>query len=948
MGSATGLRVSSPLLIGRDEQVRALVDFAAGLREGEPGVAVVAGRAGSGKTRLVAEVTARLGQRRTRVLSGWCLPMDTGGPPYLPLHTALRTALPPEAPVLAALAGTRRVNRSQLFELIRLAVEGLARREPAVLVVDDVHWADRATQDALLYLVAQTTTGRWGLIATIRPEDRAAVVAAFVATLERRPMLRLSLGTLSVDEVREQMTAITGVQPTMDEAQLVHSRSGGVPLLVEEVVAAGAGEVPDHLRAMFLARVNALGDAVADVVGVCAVVDRGCDEETIAQILEVDVRRAREAAGTGIEWDLLVVDDHGYRIRHDLLREAVYDALPPGRRRDLHRRAARVLSGIVGVDPAELAHHWHRAGHAEEAAWASLDAAGAAERAQAPGSAHAHLERVLSLWPLVSEDLQARAGGRAEVLRRTAVAAERDGSFAAAVALTEERLALTEEGLALDADLPVAWERLARYRWEGGDGPGAQAAYEKSVEILPSDARPEVEAKVLSGHAWFLGVSGQTDRAAQLSDRALAASAGIGDPSIRWQVLLSWGIARLDQQDGLHALEEARELAVSVDAGYDVAITDLWRNVSLQRLGRFRECEAVLRAGIRYVAAHGLDRSVEVALFYMVAELMLEVGRWDEAATAIDANRARGVQGVPGYFTQGYRARLAAFRGDDKVLAEAFAEASALAAAIPQQPLPHAVALLAEADRCLWSGRSKDAVPAILEAMGLAGADVYYRADALASLARAEADAAENARMRGRDYVPELSAEEVLCRTREWDVHAHDQVRAFMATVRAEVDRMNGARDPGPWREAVDACSSADDPYRLAYARWRLGWTLLGSRSGRAEATRKLRLARESASALGAEPLRTAIDHLVTTARLHVATEPDPIGSAAIELGLTSRELEVLPLLAAGRTNAEIAENLVISPRTVGVHVSRILHKLGATRRTEAADIARRAGLLDR
>jgi DNA-binding CsgD family transcriptional regulator/tetratricopeptide (TPR) repeat protein len=928
-------------MIGRDEQARALVDFAATLREGEPRIALIAGRAGSGKTRLVTEAGARLRERRLRVLGGACLLMSTAGPPYLPLLTALRAGLPAEAPVLAALTGTRRVNRTQLFELIRLAVEGLARRERLILVMEDVHWADRATQDALLYLVGQATSGRWGLIATFRPEGRAAVGTDFVATLERRSALRLSLGTLSVDEVRAQAAAITGVRPSADEASLIYRRSGGIPLLVEEVVAAGTRDVPDHLRAMFLARVSALGEVVADVVGVCAVVDRGCDEDAIARILGRSVRQVREAAVTGVEWDLLIVDDHGYRIRHDLLKEAVYDALPPGHRRDLHGRVAQVLSRTSPQVPAELAHHWQRAGQAEESAEASLVAAASAERAQAPSAAHTHLQRVISLWPLMSDDLRARAGGRDEILRRAAVAAERDGAFADAVALTEERIML-------DAGRPLVWERLARYRWQGGDGPGAQAAYEKAVEILPPDAPPEVQAKVLSGQAWFLGVSAQPERAAQLSDRALAAGTGIRDETVRWQVLLSWGIARLDRQEGLTALEEARRVAVSLDAGYEVAISDLWRNVSLRNLGRFRECEAVLTTGIRYVAAHGLGRSVEAALLYMVAELMLELGRWDEAAAAIDANRGRGVQGVPGYFTSGYRARLAAWRGEGDVLAEACAETSALAAAIPQQPLPRAIALLGQAESHLWSGRSEEAVSLAVEALGHAGADPYCRVDALATLVRAEADAAATSRMHGRTYVPELSVDEILRRVREWSLPDHDQICAFMATVRAEVERLNGSRDPSPWSDAVNAWLAGEDPYRLAYARWRLGWALLGRRSGRSGAAEQLELARETASALGAEPLRTAIDDLVKASRLHVGRVPGQVGPPALEAGLTSRELEVLPLLAAGRSNVEIAEILVISPRTVGVHVSRILHKLGASRRTEAADIARRTGLLDR
>lgn len=122
------------------------------------------------------------------------------------------------------------------------------------------------------------------------------------------------------------------------------------------------------------------------------------------------------------------------------------------------------------------------------------------------------------------------------------------------------------------------------------------------------------------------------------------------------------------------------------------------------------------------------------------------------------------------------------------------------------------------------------------------------------------------------------------------------------------------------------------------------------TRSGRREAACELDGARRTAELLGARPLKGAIESLAAASRLRLdgGAEARVAGPAAIaaEVGLTPRELEIVPLLVAGRTNAEIADALVISPRTVGVHVSQILHKLGAAQRTEAADIARRRGLV--
>jgi DNA-binding CsgD family transcriptional regulator len=175
-------------------------------------------------------------------------------------------------------------------------------------------------------------------------------------------------------------------------------------------------------------------------------------------------------------------------------------------------------------------------------------------------------------------------------------------------------------------------------------------------------------------------------------------------------------------------------------------------------------------------------------------------------------------------------------------------------------------------------------------------------------------------------------------------------LQALAATTRAEVSRHDGRRDTAPWRDAVAAWDAATGPYQAAYSRWRLGYALLGSRSGRSEAARELSAARWTADQLRARPLLESINRLAAAARIRLArseSEVDGAWTAASEFGLTNRELEVLPLLIAGRTNAEIADVLVISPRTVGIHVSRILAKLGASRRTEAAEIARRRGLVD-
>ncbi len=730
-------------MVGREEELRALGGFISGLREGEPAVALVYGRAGMGKSRLVTEAAHLWGD--ARVLVGRCVP---DGPPYTSLVAALRPALPPHAPVVGMLAAGEAATRSVLFNALGATLADLAAQSPLVLVIEDLHWSDLATRDILAYLVTQADIGRWGLVVTLRYEGplTQTELAAFTDVLERRPLLRAVLGPLTASQVADQVAGITDTAPSPEVVAEIHRRSGGIPLLVEEVIAAGYRGVPDHLRGLFLARLREQGPEVAEALAVIAVAE-SCDELVVADVLGWDVAAVADALGRCVDSDLVTVDSHGYRFRHDLLREAVYDAVPPGRRRQLHGLFAAVLAGRSDVDPAVLATHWQLSGMPNRAAPAHLAAADKAERLHAPAAAHQHLERVLEAWPSLSRSQQSACGPRDELLRRAAMAAERSGAFDRAASLTEERLTLAPE----PAEQALRWERLARYRWEGGDGLGSRAAYEEAVRVLPPDAPAAVRARVVSGMAWHLAATFSYPEAQRLSDEAMAAGNGSDDAEVRWQVFLAWGIARLGTGEGHRALEESCRMATALGAGDQIALTRMWLNLSLQRLGMSSGRESNLRAALRAAALDGLGQSLEAALRYMLAELLLETGRWDEAAATIERNLGLRVVGIPAYFTWAYRARLASWRGDGARLAEALERTQALAELAPQQPLPLAFALTAQAEALLWGGEIERAEASSREADRLAAADSDSHAEALAVLCRVEASQGELRILRGRD-----------------------------------------------------------------------------------------------------------------------------------------------------------------------------------------------------
>jgi len=940
------VRLSSEVLVGRDEELGSTLAVLGNLPEGRPGVLMVSGPAGIGKTRFVSSVADRLRAGGARVMTGACLNLGAGAPPYAALIAAFRSVDPPAVQVLDALTGAVEMRRSRLFELLRSTSAALAGRQPTVLVIEDAHWVDRITRDALLYLTAMVREGHWALVLTFRGDELAARPAAreFLDMLHRETSVHITLTGLSPEQVATQIHGITREQPSEEYAEHVYRRSGGVPLFVEEVLAAqaaGTRGVPDHLRDLFQARVRRLGTSAARVVDVVALVGGRCSERLVAEVLGADPATVATAVDRAVEADVLVADGKGYRMRHELLREAVYGSLPRARRRFLHGRVATALAAASQPDAAALAHHWYEADEPAAAALANLEAATLAERVHAPGEGLTYLERVLEYFDALPADRVAAAGGRGTLLARASEAAYLSGAFERAVALAEECLQIQEPD---GPDVSERWERLARYRWVSRDGVGAQEAYERSVATLAADAPVAVRARVLSGYAWYLSIASQIDAAKSWSQQALAAAEKSSDSLERCRALLAWGNARLEAEYGLAALWAARDLAVAGDAGDELARAYTALDRALRRHGRIAEREQVLRDGLGYVAAHGVGKLYASVLKYLLAELLLDLGRWDEAEQFLDEETPAGATGMPALFRQAYRARLAAARGQLSSVIQAVDREAALSAHIPQQSLWRSIALCSRAEACLWWGEAEEASTYAAEAGAITG-DPICIGEAMALLAQAGADLAEDARTYGGSITPAPSDLERAAV--DLFGEAHPRIRALGATVLAELCRWNGRRDPAPWREALAAWDSALDPYRTAYCRWRLARALLSTRSGRREAARELETAQETAARLGAKPLIEAIVKQATSARIqlgggHTAVGPEAI---AVELGLTPRELEILPFIAAGRTNAEIADHLVISPRTVDVHVSRILRKLGATRRTEAADIARRRGL---
>jgi DNA-binding CsgD family transcriptional regulator len=265
---------------------------------------------------------------------------------------------------------------------------------------------------------------------------------------------------------------------------------------------------------------------------------------------------------------------------------------------------------------------------------------------------------------------------------------------------------------------------------------------------------------------------------------------------------------------------------------------------------------------------------------------------------------------------------------------------------------------IARAELALWEGRDQEAFQAVADGLAAlarvgdeAGFPALYPLGLAAAADRAERASArrataeaEAARHNGDKLLARLTALAGMNT-------AFPELATVLAQSRAEHARLYGQADPAAWGAAAARWNKLGQPYSAAYARWREAEALLAIGAPKPEAEETLRAAHAVAVRLGAAPLRRELELLAQRGRLALDAPADPtaaeleVPSVAVSLGLTQREAEVLALVAAGRTNRQIGQELFIAPKTAGVHVSRILAKLGVAGRGEAAAVAHRLGL---
>jgi DNA-binding CsgD family transcriptional regulator/tetratricopeptide (TPR) repeat protein len=862
-----------------------------------------------------------------------------------------------------------------------------------VLALEDLHWSDASTRHLLSYLLRTLRTGRLVVLATYRSDDihRRHPLRPLLAELDRlRTIRRLELARFNREEVCRQVAGILAQEPDPDQIDAIFERSDGNAFFVEELaVAAREGcrtGLTDSLRDLLLVRVEGLPETAQQVARIVA--EGGSTVEyrllaAVARLAEDDLIEAlRAAVNAGILNPAPGGD--GYRFRHSLVREAVSDDLLPGERSRLNRRYAEALEADPTLVPADqratrLASYWYHAHDAAKALPAVLDASVEARHRHAYAEQLRLLERAMELWDTAPEavrrtlrpvdyagvwlsPLPERRGGTPaggdqeagelrylDLLAEAAVAGRLCGECERALKITKRALRLLEEE---DDSLRAAWfwiqrsrlvQRLAR-----GDGWKEIATAQELVRGLPPS---EVHAEVLATAAHWSMLHQPGPQTLTAAERAVEYARMVGAEDIEANARLTLGGLMVDAgqiEAGLAHMYEVRDVVVARGLAGVVGRSHVNLPSALEGIGRSEEAVEVLHEGLRLTGRMSL-RDAEGWVWGNLAESLISLGRWDEAAEAAVNAQRRGQTAAPYGSGANSLAFLALARGRVPEAARHLAEGRASYGPhdpMPQHDLPLSCLTVAVA---VAEGRLPDARTELARTLesGFPPGTQRYAWPLLREAATAEADArAVPAAQDGRAEVLRSIFEAAKRLTTNAPVWlAHEK------WVRAELHRAENRSTPDIWSEVVTAFEPLERPFDLARVRYRLAESLLtdgGEADERDRATELLRLVHAAARHLGARPLADAATALAQRARLPLApaTEPAPAAADPVEaLGLTSRERDVLRLVAVGHTNRRIAGELFISPKTASVHVSNILAKLGVSGRGEAAAVAHRLGL---
>jgi ATP/maltotriose-dependent transcriptional regulator MalT len=957
-GSAAAARIDH--MVGRAEQRAQLNHTLDDVIDDGSRFVIVGGDAGAGKTTVVeafvADLFGPLADRKAQLVRGQCVPMGSEGLPYAPIVGALRDLLTQhgrEQILEWAGAGRQALGallpdlgtapreaddtiRLQLLETVTMLLERASENGPLVVIMEDIHWADESTRHVLRFLARALTDAPVMIITTFRSDEltRRHPLRPFLAEVGRFPgTVRIDIPGLDRTEVAELLTQLMERPPSNVVIDLVYKRSEGIPYFVEELTrsaARGCIDMPDTLRDALNVRVLSLSDRTQQTLQLAAVAGTRVDHGLLAAAADASDGELESQLREAIDASVITADETGYAFRHALLREVIHDDLLPGQHARFHARFAMILEEhpeLMSAEaaPMEIAHHWNAAHEVNKAFRWALTAAGSG--AAAFHEALKLYERALELWDQV-DDPESVAGSHASLLMRAAHTAEDAGEIERSLSLVNAALEELDPGHdrqeRVEA-LLVKSRTKASLMTVGGVEPLREA-----LELLPEDADPKLRARVVEMLARRTTLSGDVQQGIELSHQAVDVAAVADSDSATANAWITLGIslaAAGQESEGITVIERVSELA----RGRPRTMLRFFINYSdaLNHIGRYEDAAREALSGVDMARDLGLQRSMGAMLAGNAAEPLLALGQWGRASAMIE----RALELDPPAHHHAHlrllQAWLYVWRGQLDEADAVLAEFRPMTRNDQLSPQYNSQAIRTDAEFALTLGDHRRAwsdVRVFLDHWQRYHSAVVYPVLAAGAAAARVLDQREGTEERSALIKNLLDHQAMPVR-----------IRAFWEPViRAELEDTAQA-----WRSALDELAAQPAPANLRpYAGLRLGQHLVAGRE-RGEAKQVLATASAEAVALGSTLLSDRIGSLSQRAGFTVAPPPEESPVA----GLTPREIEVLQLVAAGRSNGEIGNALFISTKTASVHVSNILAKLGVSGRGEAAAVAHRIGL---
>jgi DNA-binding CsgD family transcriptional regulator/tetratricopeptide (TPR) repeat protein len=861
-------------ILEREAELSVLAAAVRAAGDGHGSVALVMGEAGIGKSSLVEALRSQL-PAKGRMLVGYCddlaTPRTLG--PFRDLVGSVGTEL--------SRAVTDGSDRDRVLAALR--AELTWPEHPTVLVIEDVHWADDATLDALRYLIRRIAGLPAVLVLTYRHDElnREHPLHGLLGQASRSDHVwHLPLRRLSQQAVG-QLSAGSSV-----DADELFALTSGNPFFVHELLASAQGErVPPTIADAVLARVRSLDPPTQDVLEQLAVVPSGLERWLVDALVPGTGPGAVAALAAAEERALLTVSTRKIAFRHELTRRAIADAVPAARLMALNQRVLDALIEHDGSDVSRIVHHAAQAGDQDAIIRYGPAAARDAARAGAHREAVAHFGLVLEHAGRFTP------GVHAELLAQYAIECYTIGAIDKAVG-AERRAVDLNRSLGDLRQLGACLRWLSRMSWMAGDRTNAEQAGREAIDVLEQAGDSRLLALALSNESQLCMLAHRLAESIVYGERAVALAREVGDAAITSHALTNIGTSQwlLGDPAGQRTLDEGLRAALEagdVEDACRASVNLVWNLLDWIRLD---EAERYLTAAMKLAE----ESEFFGILSYMQvgrARLDFARGSWDQAVRAAEpAAEVFLPARCPALIVLG---RVHVRRGQ-----------------------PRAAGLLASA----WK--------------------LAVQIDELQRLGPAAAACAEDAWLRGDHARVRDIATPVYQEARRLGYRVHQAELGYWLAKAGRSVEVNGdhpyaMQAAGRWREAAEAWAAAGCPYEHAAA--------LAESAEPDDLLTSLAILGE----LGATPLATLVRRRLRALGVTRIPRGPRGETRVNPAGLTARQIDVLRLLGKGYTNAEIASQLVVSVRTVDSHVAAVLGKLGAASRREAAACAAELGVLD-